>query len=112
MTDESYSLLHHRPPTSDTDDSSLTGDRVLYETSHGRQQTTARNEVQATTAGPRHESKQLTERHIAIVAVAGMMGTGLFLTSGRSLVDAGPGGALLGYILVREPLYVFLYRQP
>lgn len=49
-------------------------------------------------------SKQLTERHIGIVAVAGMLGTGLFLTSGRSLADAGPGGALLGYFLVRPSL--------
>lgn len=50
--------------------------------------------------------KLLTERHIGIVAVAGMMGTGIFLTSGRSLADAGPGGALLGYFLV-EPLHLF-----
>ncbi|KAG8882401.1 hypothetical protein FRB97_008305 [Tulasnella sp. 331] len=80
------------------DDSHLTRARVLYESS--QEQTTTRNEGQAITAGPRHESKKLTERHIGIVAIAGMMGTGLFLTSGKSLAEAGPGGALLGYILM------------
>ena len=45
--------------------------------------------------------RDLKERHISIFAITGMMGTGIYLTSGRSLADAGPAGALLGYALVR-----------
>jgi amino acid permease len=42
----------------------------------------------------------LNERHIGFVAVTGMIGTGIFLACGKSLADAGPGGALVGYIVV------------
>lgn len=68
-----------------------------------------RDRQNETDAGIRHSRPKLTERHIGIVAIAGMMGTGIFLTSGRSLVDAGPGGALLGYFLVEPnpPLFFF-----
>ncbi|KAG8964149.1 hypothetical protein FRC03_002157 [Tulasnella sp. 419] len=43
---------------------------------------------------------RLKERHIAMVALAGMLGTGLFLTSGAALADAGPLGSLTGYVLM------------
>ncbi|KAG8908774.1 hypothetical protein FRB99_003012 [Tulasnella sp. 403] len=50
--------------------------------------------------GSYNPQKALKERHIGVMAIAGMLGTGLFLTSGRSLADAGPAGALLGYALM------------
>ena len=46
------------------------------------------------------DPSDLNERHIGFVAVTGMIGTGIFLACGRSLADAGPGGALVGYIVV------------
>lgn len=46
----------------------------------------------------------LSERHIGIMAVAGMLGTGIFLTSGRSLAEAGPAGSLLGYIIASSSI--------
>ena len=42
----------------------------------------------------------LKERHINMIAFSGTIGNGLFLGSGRALASAGPGGAVLSYILV------------
>ncbi|TVY90714.1 Arginine permease [Lachnellula willkommii] len=41
----------------------------------------------------------LKERHINMIAFSGTIGNGLFLGSGRALASAGPGGAVLSYIL-------------
>ncbi|KAJ3741231.1 amino acid permease/ SLC12A domain-containing protein [Lentinula detonsa] len=41
----------------------------------------------------------LQQRHIQMIALAGTIGTGLFLASGRALAAAGPVGAILGYLL-------------
>ena len=35
-----------------------------------------------------------------MIAIAGTIGTGLFLGSGKALANGGPVGALLGYLLV------------
>jgi amino acid transporter len=35
-----------------------------------------------------------------MIALAGTIGTGLFLGSGKAIADGGPLGALLGYTLV------------
>lgn len=49
----------------------------------------------------RVEMKQgLQSRHIQMIALAGAIGTGLFLNSGRGVASAGPLGALLGYAFV------------
>ncbi|KAF2157036.1 hypothetical protein K461DRAFT_283808 [Myriangium duriaei CBS 260.36] len=42
----------------------------------------------------------LHQRHIQMIALAGTIGTGLFLGSGRNLSESGPLGALLGYTIV------------
>ncbi|KAM0137293.1 hypothetical protein ACHAP3_004099 [Botrytis cinerea] len=42
----------------------------------------------------------LAQRHIQMIALAGTIGTGLFLGSGKAIARAGPLGALLGYTLV------------
>jgi amino acid transporter len=42
----------------------------------------------------------LHERHINMIAFSGTIGNGLFLGSGRSLASAGPGGAVLAYVLM------------
>lgn len=41
----------------------------------------------------------LKSRHLQMLALAGAIGTGLFLGSGRAVANAGPVGALLGYTL-------------
>ncbi|KAG0274333.1 hypothetical protein BGZ95_009885 [Linnemannia exigua] len=44
--------------------------------------------------------RDLRLRHMIMIAVAGTIGTGLFLTSGSTIATAGPGGALLAYSLI------------
>jgi amino acid permease len=43
--------------------------------------------------------KGLHQRHIQMIALAGTVGTGIFLSSGRAIVEAGPLGELTGRIL-------------
>jgi lysine-specific permease len=42
----------------------------------------------------------LKARHIQMIALGGTIGTGLFMASGKAIVNGGPGGALLAYGLV------------
>jgi hypothetical protein len=42
----------------------------------------------------------LLQRHIQMIALAGTIGTGLFLGSGSALTHAGPLGAFLSYTIV------------
>ncbi|KAK8065782.1 hypothetical protein PG997_012529 [Apiospora hydei] len=44
--------------------------------------------------------RDLESRHINMIAIAGMIGTGLFLSSGTVIATAGPAGALLAYIVM------------
>ncbi|KFA76952.1 hypothetical protein S40288_05221 [Stachybotrys chartarum IBT 40288] len=42
----------------------------------------------------------LSERQINMIAFSGTVGNGLFLGSGRSIASAGPGGAVVSYLLI------------
>jgi amino acid transporter len=42
----------------------------------------------------------LHQRHIQMIAIAGTIGTGLFLGSGRAIARSGPLGAFLGYTII------------
>ena len=42
----------------------------------------------------------LHQRHIQMIAIAGTIGTGLFLGSGRAIARSGPLGAFLGYFII------------
>ncbi|KAH9066797.1 general amino acid permease 1 [Lactarius vividus] len=49
--------------------------------------------------------RRLKQRHVQMIAIAGTIGTGLFLGSGSALQGAGPLGALLAYMLVGTVAY-------
>jgi amino acid transporter len=42
----------------------------------------------------------LYQRHIQMIALAGTIGTGLFLSSGRAISQSGPLGAFIGYLVM------------
>ncbi|KAE8154671.1 amino acid permease/ SLC12A domain-containing protein [Aspergillus avenaceus] len=48
----------------------------------------------------RNLSRGLAQRHVQMIAIAGAIGTGLFLGLGGSIATAGPLGALLGYAFI------------
>ncbi|KJX92935.1 amino acid permease like protein [Zymoseptoria brevis] len=74
-------------------------------------------DVEQTTAGPstrrdvsdgdfvtdieeRELKRGLSQRHISLIAIAGAIGTGLFLGLGSSIQTSGPAGALIAYALI------------
>lgn len=43
-----------------------------------------------------------------MIAIGGSIGTGLFLASGSTIANAGPGGALLAYSLIGIMIYFLM----
>lgn len=65
-------------------------------------------QVQLNTTKAAMDSKlqrRLRSRHLSIIAIGGAIGTGLFVASGASINSAGPGGALLAYIVIGIMIY-------
>ncbi|KAK7040056.1 amino acid permease/ SLC12A domain-containing protein [Favolaschia claudopus] len=52
--------------------------------------------------------RNMKQRHVQMIALAGTLGTGLFLGSGKAIAHAGPAGALLAYIHVGTICYCML----
>jgi len=52
--------------------------------------------------------RTLAARHLSMIAVGGSIGTGLFVASGNTIAQAGPGGALLGYALIGLMVYFLM----
>ncbi|KAI8064475.1 amino acid permease/ SLC12A domain-containing protein [Gongronella butleri] len=50
----------------------------------------------------------LSARHIQMISLGGAIGTGLFLTIGTSIADAGPAGALIAYLIIGSSVYCFM----
>ncbi|KAK1239843.1 hypothetical protein MKX08_007285 [Trichoderma sp. CBMAI-0020] len=67
---------------------------------HGVSEETPRHEDVSTAIETSSLKRDLSSRHINMIAIAGMIGTGLFLSSGQAIATAGPAGALLAYIVM------------
>ena len=52
--------------------------------------------------------RNLSARHLNMIAIGGSIGTGLFLASGATIANAGPGGALLAYALIGVMIYFLM----
>lgn len=52
--------------------------------------------------------RALSARQVSMIAIAGTIGTGLFLGTGRSLAQGGPASMLICYSLVGFIVYVTL----
>lgn len=49
--------------------------------------------------------RNLKSRHITMIALGGTIGTGLFLTSGATISQAGPFGSILAYLFIGIMVY-------
>lgn len=52
--------------------------------------------------------RELSARHLCMIALGGSLGTGIFLTSGSALYIAGPGGALAAYLIMGLVVYLIM----
>ncbi len=52
--------------------------------------------------------RAMKPRHLQMIAIGGAIGTGLFVASGNTIAQAGPGGALLAYALIGFMVYLLM----
>lgn len=52
--------------------------------------------------------RSLKARHLTMIAIGGAIGTGLFVASGASVAQAGPGGAALAYLIIGLMVYFLM----
>ncbi|MFC7395567.1 amino acid permease [Scopulibacillus cellulosilyticus] len=55
-----------------------------------------------------HLERKLKTRHLSMIAIGGTIGTGLFLASGATIHDAGPGGAIAAYLIAGIMVYFLM----
>ncbi|KAI8067855.1 amino acid permease/ SLC12A domain-containing protein [Gongronella butleri] len=49
--------------------------------------------------------RRMKTRHLTMIAIGGTIGTGLFLTVGASVAEAGPAGCFISYVIVGLMVY-------
>ncbi|AKK11250.1 amino acid permease [Corynebacterium uterequi] len=52
--------------------------------------------------------RTLKRRHVNLIAVGGAIGTGLFVGTGTSISSAGPGGAVLSYLIIGAAIFFMM----
>src|SRR5581483_6728349 len=52
--------------------------------------------------------RSLKTRHLTMISLGGTIGTGLFLASGGAIHTAGPGGAILSYLVIGIMVYFLM----
>ncbi|KAH7346679.1 putative arginine permease [Rhexocercosporidium sp. MPI-PUGE-AT-0058] len=65
-------------------------------------------DVQLTAAGGAGLKLPLKPRHLQMIAIGGVIGTGLFLGTAGDLKNGGPGGLLMGYCIMASLLYAVM----
>ncbi|MDM0044016.1 amino acid permease [Variovorax dokdonensis] len=60
------------------------------------------------TAEMPHLRRTLQARHLTMIAIGGAIGTGLFVGSGSTIAQAGPGGAVLAYLVIGLMVYFLM----
>lgn len=70
--------------------------------------TTETTTVGADPSGESSLRRSLKARHLTMIAIGGSIGTGLFVASGATISEAGPGGALLSYALIGLMVYFLM----
>ena len=53
-------------------------------------------------------NRSMKSRHLLMLSLGGVIGTGLFLNAGYTINQAGPGGAILGYLFGGLILYMVM----
>ncbi|WP_420913223.1 amino acid permease [Indiicoccus explosivorum] len=62
-------------------------------------------------AGENHHNelnRSMKSRHLFMLSLGGVIGTGLFLNAGYTINQSGPGGAILGYLVGGAILYMVM----
>lgn len=72
--------------------------------------THSNNNASLTAAPPPsgHLKRTLTSRHLNMIAIGGSIGTGLFVSSGATIAQSGPGGALLAFAVIGLMVYFLM----
>jgi cytosine/uracil/thiamine/allantoin permease len=52
--------------------------------------------------------RSMTARHLVMIALGGVIGSGLFLSSGYTIYQAGPLGAVIAYLIGAVVVYLVL----
>ena len=52
--------------------------------------------------------RKMTSRHLFMLSLGGVIGTGLFLSSGYTIAQAGPLGAILSYLVGAIVVYLVM----
>ncbi|MDR2306035.1 MAG: amino acid permease [Paucimonas sp.] len=72
--------------------------------------TDSNNKASLTAAAPPSGNlkRTLTSRHLNMIAIGGSIGTGLFVSSGATIAQSGPGGALLSFAVIGLMVYFLM----
>ncbi|OJT12498.1 Lysine-specific permease [Trametes pubescens] len=65
-------------------------------------------EVDVVPVGPTTLKRQMKDRHIAMISIGGVIGTGLFVGTATALREGGPVGMLLAYMVVGSLCYTVM----
>lgn len=68
----------------------------------------ATEEAATTTTAPGRLQRSMTARHLVMIALGGVIGSGLFLSSGYTIHQAGPLGAIIAYAIGALVVYLVM----